>query len=275
MISSMKYSKLFVALLFSVSALYYVAAKVIPTEPPKGLIIEAASINSVFDYIKPDEYDKSTLVMFDIDNTLGRFSNDLGSDQWFYAMLESFKSQGLSQEKALEKLLPISFQIHYYSWMIPVEKDTVSVVNTLQKKGVSVIGLTARSLELTQRTIEQLDHMGIYFTKTDPHECPLKYGMEKPGLYIDGIIFSGRYNKGEMVYNWFKAIKYQPKKVIFIDDKLKNLESVEQALVKRNFPFIGIRYSHEDARVKSFNLSQTKDALEALLKTYPLPENAT
>jgi len=223
------------------------------------VIVESNTITDIYTYIKPDEYNKNLLVIFDIDNTIGKMPTDLGSDQWFYAKVEQLKLSGKTTQEAIDLTLPHLFEIQFNSWLIPIEKETVSVINTLQEKGVTVIALTARSLDLTQRTIEQLHRMGIYFTKTDPHECPLVHGHGhgKPGLYIDGIIFSGEHSKGEMIISWFKQIKYRPKKIIFIDDKLKNLQSVEKALHNRDYPFIGIRYGHEDGNVDRFTLEST------------------
>ncbi len=248
------------------------------TPDATDIIVETNKIGDIYKYIEPNEYNFSTLVIFDIDNTIGKFPTDLGSDQWFYAMVDEYKKQGLETQAAIDKVLPTLFNIMFHTWMNPIEEGrdgTVSVITNLQKKNVSVIALTARSLELTQRTIEQMHHMNIYFTKTDPHECPLKYGTGKPGLYLDGIIFSGNYDKGEMIVNWFKATKYKPKKVIFIDDKLKNIKSVEAALHKRDYPFIGIRYGHEDEQVKKFKLSSIQSEMKQFLHAYSMTATST
>lgn len=233
------------------------------------VIVESNNISALYNYIKPNEYNKNLLVIFDIDNTLAKMPTSLGSDQWFYATHNALVQQGLSHQKAIDLIIPELLHIHRNTWMIPIEENTVSVINDLQKRGISVIALTARSLDLAHRTIEQLHRMGIVFTKTDPHECPIKYGEGKPGLYIDGIIFSGNYNKGEMLVNWFKQIKYRPTKIIFIDDKLKNLHAVEKALHDRNYPFIGIRYGAMDQEVKDFTLQSIEKEKREFYDKYP------
>ncbi len=238
-------------------------------------IVESVSITDIYKYIQPDEYNKDLLVIFDIDNTVAKTPTELGSDQWFTAKVEQFQTQGKSLLQAIDLTLPELFHIQFHSWLIPVEKQTISVINDLQSKGVSVIALTARSLELTQRTIEQLSRLGIHFTKTDPYECPLTHGHGhgKAGLYIDGIIFSGNHNKGEMLTSWLNKISYHPKKIIFIDDKLKNLQAVETAVHKRDYPFIGIRYGYEDEAVRNFTLESVADDERAFLTEHPF-ENA-
>jgi phosphoglycolate phosphatase-like HAD superfamily hydrolase len=238
--------------LFCLSIGIYLAYCWLTTAP--DIIVESKNITDIYTYIKPNEYNKDLLVIFDIDNTIATTPTPLGSDQWFYAMKKGFVETGKSDQEAIDHLLPQYIHIQRNTWLIPVEKDTVSVIHTLQEKGVSVIALTARSLELAHRTIEQLHHMDIYFTKTDPYECPIAYDNKKPGIYIDGIIFSGNHDKGEMLVHWFKQSNYRPKKVIFIDDKLKNLHSVEKALHNRDYPFIGIRYGYTDDLVHNFSL---------------------
>ena len=238
-------------------------------------IVESSNITDIYNYIQPNEYNKHLLVIFDIDNTIAKTPTELGSDQWFYAKVDQLKAQGKNTQQAIDLTLPELFHIQFHSWLVPVEKQTVSVINNLQKKGVSVIALTARSLELTQRTLEQMYQLGISFTKTDPYECPLTHGHKhgKKGLYIDGVIFSGNHNKGEMLVSWLSQIRYRPKKVIFIDDKLKNLQAVETAVHKRDYPFIGIRYGYEDARVQAFTLESVADDEHAFLTEHPF-ENA-
>ena len=238
------------------------------TDAP-DVIVESKNITDIYTFIKPNEYNKDLLVIFDIDNTIAKPPTDFGSDQWFYAMHDQLIASGKSDQEVFDTILPVLFHIQFNTWLVPVEKNTVEVVNNLQEKGVSVIALTARSLKLAHRTIEQLHNIGIYFTNTDPYECPIKYGNKKPGLYIDGIIFSGNNDKGEMLVHWLRQSNYRPQKVIFIDDKLKNLHSVEKALHNRDYPFIGIRYGYADDQVRNFSLESIADEQEQFFTEHP------
>src|SRR3972149_1511346 len=226
-------------------------------------IIETMHITDIYKYINPDEYNNNTLVMFDIDNTIVTSQTDLGSDQWFDAMYEKkMAEKNIDTNQAIQEILPTYKQVLMKTIYLPVEPETVSVIKNLQEKGVMVIGLTARSLDLAYRTAEQLHDVDIHFDNTTHHECPIKYGDDKPALYLDGIIFSGNYNKGEVLVSWLKQVHYTPKKVIFIDDKLKNVRSVEQALHKRDFPFYGLRYGFLDEHRKNFDWNTTQKELE-------------
>ena len=74
-------------------------------------IVEAKTILDVYKYIKPDEFNAKTLVVFDIDNTLVYPKTLIGSEQWFYAMVSKFESEGMTTEEAVNATLPQSFEI--------------------------------------------------------------------------------------------------------------------------------------------------------------------
>ncbi len=210
------------------------------------LIVEGKTIEDIYKYIKPYEFNDNTLVVCDIDNTLIYPKTIIGSEQWFYARVEGFESQGMTTAEAVNAVLPQSFELLEYIPMEPVESSTVAVINDLQKRGVTVIALTARSLDLTYRTVDQLAQLGIHFNGKGPVQCPMVYGEGKPALYIEGILFCGSQGKGETLINWLTHIHYRPTKIIFIDDKMKNIIGVEQKLLPYQYQFIGIRYSYLD-----------------------------
>lgn len=232
-------------------------------------IVEIKNITDVYNYIDNNEYNQDTLVMFDLDNTILSPATDLGSDQWFYALYKRKVDEGMEKQDAINAIMPVYKQVVHNVIFEQIEPETVSVIHTLQKKGLTVIGFTARALHLIYPTIEHLNHIGVSFDQSDPHECPIKYGVGEPAVYVNGTIFTGKYSKGEVLAAWLKQIDYQPKKVIFVDDKLKNIKSVEQSLHKRNFPFIGLRYSFLDERVKQFDWDTTQKEFEQFLQQHP------
>lgn len=235
------------------------------------VIVESKNITDIFNYIEPNEHNAQTLVIFDLDNTLMHPDKHLGSDQWFYQRVAYFEAQGMKHQDAINATLPRYFQVMYYVWMQPVQENTVQVVHQLQNKKVTTIALTARSLDIAYRTIEQLDHIGITFDGKGPVKCPITYQRDnkKPAMYLHGIIFCGDHDKGEVIADWFNRIKYYPKKIIFIDDKMKNIVSVEKALHKRDYPFIGIRYGYLDDHIKTITPEIIDKEFEEFMLRYP------
>jgi FMN phosphatase YigB (HAD superfamily) len=259
------------ALVIAASSL--ILLQIIPVVWPSkknSIIVESNSIADIFSFIKPDEYNHTTCVIFDIDNTLAKPHGQLGSDQWFHWSVKHYEKKGMDRKKAIDEIImPRLLQFMNHSWLEPVEPNTAAVVKKLQEKGVTVIALTARSLDLTYRTIEQLNHIGITFAGTGLGNCPITYGRGKPALYIDGIIFSGHHKKGEVAAHWFNQIGYRPKKVIFIDDGMKNILSVENAFTGHNYPFVGIRYGHQDEYVKTLTPKIIAQEYKEFMDTFP------
>ncbi len=255
----MKYSRSLLVLVVILPACWQ-------TQPPLDYIVESNTIAAVFNYLHPQDYTKNTLVILDIDNTVLRPSTHLGSDEWFYAMVGKKEQQGMNHQDAIDHVLPTLIYLQDTITVVPVEPDTVPIINKIQNNNITVIALTARSLDLAHRTVQQIHSLGIDLSSNLPHECPIQYGDGKPALYIDGIIFVGNHDKGEVLAHWLSQINYTPTKVIFIDDKLKNVTSVEKAMRAKHIPFIGIRYSHLDEYIQNINLDTIDKEYKTLLK---------
>ena len=236
---------------------------------PDSTIVESSSITDIYQHIAPEEYHKDTLLVFDIDNTLATKPTDFNSDHWVDAMAQRNVSEGCSFSDAFYAVLPIYYQVQMHTWLTPVEKETVTVLKDLQAKGLTIISLTARDLYIAYRTLEQLAQIDISFTNSSPQKIVTPYGAPRPALYLEGIIFCGGANKGEVLSHWLDQTNYHPQKIIFVDDKLKNIHTVKQAIQTRTSPFIGIRYGHLDERVKNIDLAQTDKEYEQFLTNNP------
>ena len=57
-----------------------------------------------------------------------------------------------------------------------------------------------------------------------------------------GIIFTAEQNKAMILKHILNHKKYYPKRIIFIDDMINNLLSVEDMCKKSNIDFIGFHY---------------------------------
>ena len=236
---------------------------------PDTTIVESNNIADIYQHITPDEHNKDTLVIFDICNTLGAPPTGLASDQWFSALFCQAMNNSSSADEALNKVLAPYCYAQHHCWLEPIEPDTVDTVKTLQQRGITVIALTARGLYLFYRTLEQLHRIDIDFTHTSPRKRVAYYGVKDQSIYSHGIIFAGAFNKGEALTHWLEQLQFQPKKIIFVDDKLRNIETVANAMKTVNCPFVGIRYGHLDERVKNFDMQKTEREYQALLENNP------
>lgn len=219
-------------------------------------IVQKKNISSITEYV--DENNKELLVILDLDNTTLRPTDlNKASDEWFCAASKYFVDQGLSSSAAIEKILPLYFKLQESAVVQPVEPEIVTLLQKFQNKGIPIIALTARSLEIEACTINQLKSIDIDFSVTSPQ---IKKGKDfsnlaKPVRYSKGIMFCSGNSKGKTLLSLFEATDFWPNKVIFVDDKMKYLESVEKELAEAGInDFIGIRYGFLDEQVKNFKL---------------------
>lgn len=106
------------------------------------------------------------------------------------------------------------------------------------------MGLTHRQPLITQATIGQVASLGFDFIKTAPSQDSFVIPAAHPTLYLQGILFVGDYNKkGEIFLPFLSMIQRTPKKIVFIDDKRKNVEELEQALSKYGIEYVGVHYT--------------------------------
>jgi len=132
-----------------------------------------------------------------------------------------------------------------------VEKDVKKIIKHLQNKNVLVIGLTSRQLYLSCSALKQLDSLDIDLSITAPYKDDLFF--ENGVLFNKGILFASGKNKGEVLSQFFKKIDFLPKSVIFIDDKLKHLNEIENFCKDAGIKFLGFRYGALDEKIRNFD----------------------
>lgn len=211
-------------------------------------ILETKSIESVRMHLTP-----TTLIIFDIDNTLIEPVQELGSDQWFCHRIMEYKNLGLPGGEAIEKALSEWTAIQSITKVKPVEKITPALIAQMQQEGYAVMGLTSRGLGLATRTVEQLKSVGIELLQTSPTKEEVYLTNHHGILYRAGILFTSGTHKGNALVKLFHSIDYNPERVVFIDDKETHLKDVYQALDAYHIPFLGLRYGFLDEKVASFN----------------------
>jgi hypothetical protein len=225
------------------------------------LVTESDQLATILHYINPAN---STLVIFDLDNTLVHPEIELGSDEWFCHKIAQKKEEGFDDLTAIYYVLPLLFYAQFNIDLEPTEIGIPELIQYLIDNGIAVMALSTRSLPIVERTLEQLDNIDIHFCMPDVEPHDLIIPMHHPCFYKDGILFAGNNDKGEALHCFFEMMNYHPEAVIFIDDKLKYLLSVQKSLEKYQIPFVGIRYSGCDDRVKNFDHTKSTAQLHAI-----------
>jgi FMN phosphatase YigB (HAD superfamily) len=225
-------------------------------------IIETKTLKDVL-----NKTDKKTLVVLDIDNTILEPRAPRATDQWFSAMVEHAKSIGYDYPGAVAAVLPMYYQAHATSRVHLVEPCGAVVIKDLCKKSLAVIALSSRSLDMIPHTKRQFSQLGINFTVSGigrvRTEFSLHYGLVK---FLEGVTYCGNNDKGQALLALLDRLNLNPKKIVFVDDKEKNLVTVKQAVERRKINFMGMRFSGCDAKVKAFVLDEKSKQLLAPCK---------
>ena len=189
-----------------------------------------------------EDADPDTLAVFDIDMVLLQPSDPAFQVPNINYHMESAQRiiRSLPEEKFPIFVVLASTQ----SDSILVDEKTPDYFQQLSERGIPRIALTANFTgpigpvdNLESWKINRLNQLGYDFTTTAPtseqitfNELPSYRGNYS--LYTDGVLFTNHPDcaKGDLLVRFLQQADVCPKRVIFIDDHLNNLESVEEAL---------------------------------------------
>lgn len=223
-------------------------------------VIEIHSIKEVLPYVPKN---KRTLVVLDIDNTLMRPATHLGSDEWFSHLVQEKVAQGMDTISAIRNVLPLYFHIHFIIDLVPTEPHLHEEITRIACRCEHIVCLTSRSPNIVQRTVMQLAKNKLHFYMPEHQERVVNC------LYLNGVIFCGNTDKGQVLCTFLDDIAYVPEVIIFVDDKEKYIHAVEAAAQKRNISCIGLRYAGCDHHVKNFDSHATYKELQEFLAQHP------
>lgn len=173
----------------------------------------------------------TTLVLFDIDDTLIHTETAFGSHKWEDFIKGTFKG------KRDKDHVPMMWYTMRNVPFIPVESTLPSLLDSFQKKGVCVMGLTARHpisvspVKNENLTTFQLKKVKIFLG----HDLKSQmFGIDES--VEDGVIFCKGAPKGQFLVDLFGRIGFYPAKVVFVDDKYYHAASVDNAMRELEIP---------------------------------------
>lgn len=231
------------------------------------------------------------LVVMDIDNTLLAMDRDLGSDQWFewqeYLLDAEPNSPQLVGDDFGELLAAQGLLFAAYS-MHPPEPEQPAQVAEMQKRGIDTLVLTSRGEDYRASTLRELKRAGYDFAKSAPairlferhagkrYEtgsrfvpydlgAPENFGLTardaelyslpvepREVSYADGVLMTSGQHKGAMMLVFLHLVLQEYDAVVYVDDHVRHVSRVYDALSRRGIEVTTFRYTHEDDRVKRF-----------------------
>lgn len=228
----------------------------------KTLILETHTVHDVLPLI-----DQDTWLLLDLDNTLFQASQALGHVDWLWAEISKLIAQGMSQQDAFHSMYPLWKKTQMLTDVIPVEKALIDTVKDLQKKGVIVMGVTHREPFLASETLRQAHSLDINFLRSTPSDETFEFFETERALYWNGILFVDSFNdKGKIFRSLLKHLHATPKKVVFLDDKKKNVEEFAEAMAAESIDYAGVYYTAITKGPKIYSEEMAKVQLNSLQK---------
>lgn len=215
----------------------------------QSLILETSNFQDVLAYI-----DDETLFVSDIDNTLIRPVQSLGTDEWSIYYQNLLQQQGKEKTEAFAQMSRLFNIIHEISDVKLVCPKISEGFSELKKQNCKMLGLTARNAKASTLTFRELASVNIDFSSNSPFSDFIELEAPFPYVHFQGVIFATTKNrKGDVLVNFLKHIDFKPKKLVFVDDKWSHVKEVIETAEKEGIPTVGIRYSAADEEVLNFN----------------------
>lgn len=228
---------------------------------------------------------KDTLVVFDTDFVLITASDDAFilsvTDEGQNVLNQTYEDLwGRMSMDEVDELQSIVLSTQ--PWR-PVTPDTPRIFNEIQNKGYMVLGLTSGGTSAYGRipSMEKwkatgLKDMGMTFDKNFKNAKRGSLDQYIPNIsqhYAktrhaclpaakDGIVFTCMANKGEVLKAYLQYVDIKPKKIIFVDDRLKHLESVANYCENNNIQYLGYEYNAVQEQAKNLKLNERRFNLQ-------------
>jgi hypothetical protein len=192
---------------------------------PDLLIERITRFSSELERLTQD-FTASDLVIFDLDNTVFREVQMLGTDEWYTDEIKTLREElGLSREEAALRLEDLNMAVKSASRTKLMEPEIPGLIAQLQTRGVRVIALTARHPNLAPSTQRHLAQFGIDFSRTAP-PC----GNLPDVKYQKGVLFTAGATKGKVLSGFLAKAGFSPRRVAALDDRIHHLNSYVETL---------------------------------------------
>lgn len=205
-------------------------------------IIPISYIKEIIPYL--ENCNSSDLVIFDVDNTISAPVDLIGRPKARAIRRKIFDNY--KKEFGIERVKKIHSLYMKYGTSALVEDDIKDIITKLQSKKIPTIALTAKTTEKFSTIsdpikwrLRKLKEKGINFYFNNINN---RFLWENKSGYESGVIFSGKLSKGNALVKFFKTVNWKPNNIIFIDDNVDYLKTVQKVCTDLNIEFLGFHY---------------------------------
>ncbi|WP_395477390.1 DUF2608 domain-containing protein [Rickettsia endosymbiont of Pantilius tunicatus] len=189
------------------------------------------------------------MVIFDVDDVLVMPTDEFA----FNVPVRLELTQKLRERYSKDELRYLYSCVFERRTVQPVDENMRSLIKSLEQRNIPAIALTGwwtgkygNIDKMEDLRFTGLNQVGISFVTTSPFkedgtfpEFENKNGIP---MLISGVILTSLADKGLVLKAALEKYNLHFKKIIFVDDQMKELESVEKACLDMNIDFQGIHY---------------------------------
>lgn len=244
----------------------------------RAIIIEAPNLNQFEETLKT--IDQQSLVLFDVDETLllpkDLILNSNAREIWKLYAKETLENP--------EIVPPGKYDDKYFFGQVlsrieyeVVDPKIVEIIRSLQSRNIKTIAFTKMPVgsvgvipSMEDWRIEHLKKHQFDFSEAFPQFQEIKINVLStgiPSLFKKGMLCANKQDKGPVFAAFLGAIQWRPSQVVFIDNRLEHLKTMEIALEGTGIKFIGFYYRDVDNRPRIVNEHLAKFQLMHLAKT--------
>lgn len=191
------------------------------------LTMSYETITSFTDII--DHTHKNTLVILDVDETILRLANEIGTKHWWNTVYNGYLSEHgdhtRADEQAFERWREHATECEAEH---TDESGLMRLVEEARSAGNKIIAVTARSPEMSTATKRHLECIGIELDAI--HVNGICFNS-------DGVFYAGDTPKSEVIIDIKEYLQNSGMsivRIVFVDDIEKNVASVAEALDSSN-----------------------------------------
>jgi hypothetical protein len=197
-----------------------------------------------------DKADASTLVLFDVDDVL-----IVPTQAYCFKHPIRKKYVRILQQKYCPSHVKYLFSYVFKKRTVRlVNKEITFLMEKLKKRRIPTSALTAwwtgpfgTIPHMEEIRLKELKDKGICFKDISPFQKNTQWDSLKTTdgipMVKDGIIFTALQDKGFILKEVLKVYALKMKKILFIDDSLKQIYAVQKACKDLHLSFTGIHYT--------------------------------
>ncbi|MFY9590281.1 DUF2608 domain-containing protein [Rickettsia endosymbiont of Halotydeus destructor] len=197
-----------------------------------------------------EQANHNSLVLFDIDDVVVMDTDEYRLTHDYRKELFNKIEKRLSKQQC-ELLISVILKDRKARFVNP---DIINIFDVLKQNKIPTMGLTKLATgkfgiieDMIEWRIKELNELGVNFAGLTPLDDEILIKDFDAGYGVptlkEGVIYTAEYDKGSVLEYILREKNYCPKSIIFIDDILENLESLQKMCNDLQINYYGFEFT--------------------------------